>query len=66
MNANKYLPIFEENEVTLQELPLFSYEMLKDLGIPAGPAAKIAAASAKYRKSQVRSDFTVSDLLGEF
>ena len=46
----KYLPLFEEQEIELKHLPIWTFEELKDtLGLKIGPAKAIAEALKPYQ-----------------
>jgi len=49
LRADQYCDLFEQEEVTYEDVPLLTKEDLRDMGIPLGPALRILSAAASPR-----------------
>ena len=47
LGLGRYAPAFEENEIDLESLTHLTEDMLKEIGLPIGPRAKLLAAIAE-------------------
>ncbi|MBN8247201.1 MAG: AAA family ATPase [Verrucomicrobia bacterium] len=50
LGLGQYLGLFEENEVTFEDLKILSDADLKELGLPFGPRKRLLGALAEYRR----------------
>ena len=53
-------PVFEENQISLRDLPLLSEDDLKELGLPLGPRKRVLNAIANLKPVETASAAEVS------
>jgi class 3 adenylate cyclase/predicted ATPase len=61
LGFGKYAGAFEREEVDLDALPHLTSEILKDIGVPAGPRAKLLAAIRAQKQEDSSASTPVSD-----